>query len=92
MTRQTIYRRPVFRKTRRHSTASPPTNLSFDEGDRLLHPTRAMAATCPIHRDEGSFAVFKGLSRRILISRLCGSSPRDWYHIAPSAPQGLLRQ
>ena len=24
------------------------------------------AATCPIHRDEGSFAVFKGLSRRIL--------------------------
>ena len=27
---------------------------------------RAMAATCPIHRDEGSVAVFKGLSRRIL--------------------------
>jgi hypothetical protein len=41
-------------------------NLSFDEGDRLLHPTRAMAATGPIHRGEGSFTLFKGLSRRIL--------------------------
>ena len=27
---------------------------------------RAMAATCPIHWDEGSVAVFKGLSRKIL--------------------------
>jgi len=40
-------------------------NLSFDEGDRL-YPTRAMAATCPIHWDEGSVAVFKRLSRKIL--------------------------
>jgi hypothetical protein len=67
MIRQTVYLRPVFRK------GAPPVrrrrrllNLSFDEVDRLLYPTRAMAATCPIHRDEGSFAVFKGLSRRIL--------------------------
>ena len=27
---------------------------------------RAMAATCPIHRDEGSTVVFKGLFRRNL--------------------------
>jgi hypothetical protein len=67
MTRQTVYRRPVFRNgalpVRRRRRL---LNRSFDEGDRLLYPTRAMAATCPIHRDEGSFAVFKGLSRRIL--------------------------
>jgi hypothetical protein len=31
--------------------------VRFDEGDRLLYP---------IHRDEGNFAVLKGLSRRIL--------------------------
>jgi hypothetical protein len=67
MTRQTVYLRPVFRN------GAPPVrrrrrllNLSFDEGDRLLNPTRAMAASCPIHRDEGSFAVFKELSRRML--------------------------
>jgi hypothetical protein len=41
MTRQTVYRRPVFRngalpvRRRRHLL-----NLSFDEGDRLLYPTR----------------------------------------------------
>jgi hypothetical protein len=32
-------------------------NPSFDEGDRLLYPTRAMAATRPIPWDEGSFAM-----------------------------------
>jgi hypothetical protein len=44
MTRQTVYRRPVFRN------GAP----------------RAMAAACPMHRDEGSTAVFKGVFRRNL--------------------------
>ena len=59
--------------------------------DRLLYPTRAMAATCPIHRDEGSFAVFKGLLRRILdLADLRKLTARMAFHIAPSAPQELL--
>jgi hypothetical protein len=46
MTHQTVNLRPVFRN------GAPPVrrrrrllNLSFHEGDRLLYPTRAMAAT-----------------------------------------------
>jgi hypothetical protein len=51
----------------------------------------AMAATCPMHRDEGSAAVFKGLSRRILDLADLRKLPREWpFHIAPSAPQELL--
>ena len=66
MTRQTNYRASVRNGAPPGQRRRRLLNLSFDEGDRLLHPTRAMAATCPIHRDEGSFAVFKGLLRRIL--------------------------
>ena len=66
MTRQTIYRRPVLEMAPPVRPRRRLLKLSFDEGDRLLYPTRAMAATCPIHRDEGNFPVFKGLSRRIL--------------------------
>jgi hypothetical protein len=51
----------------------------------------AMAATCPMHRDEGSAAVFKGLSRRILDLADLRKLPREWpFHIAPSARQELL--
>ena len=67
MTRQTVYLRPVFRN------GAPPVrrrrrllNRSVDEATGCSYPTRAMAATCPIHQDEGSFAVFRELSRRML--------------------------
>lgn len=66
MTRQTNYRASVRNGAPPGQRRRRLLNLSFDETDRLLYPTRAMAATCPIHRDEGSVAVFKGLSRRIL--------------------------
>jgi hypothetical protein len=67
MTRQTVYRGPVFEMARRQfDGVADLLNLSFDERDRLLYPKRAMAVTCPIHRDEGGVAVFEGLSRSIL--------------------------
>ena len=31
-----------------------------DERDRLLYPKRAITVSCPIHRDDGSTAVFQG--------------------------------
>jgi hypothetical protein len=37
-----------------------------------------MAATCPMHRDKGSAAVFKGLSRRILDLADLRKLPREW--------------
>jgi glutamate dehydrogenase (NAD(P)+) len=34
--------------------------IAADERSRLLYPKRAMTITCPIHRDDGSVAVFEG--------------------------------
>ena len=31
-----------------------------DQRDRLLYPKRAIAVSCPIHRDDGTTAVFQG--------------------------------
>ena len=35
-------------------------SIPTDERDRLLLPKRAMTISCPIHRDDGSIAVFEG--------------------------------
>ena len=56
-----IYTGPVFdmARTQFHRIADhlaiPP-----DERDRLLFPKRAIAVSCPIHRDDGTTAVFQG--------------------------------
>jgi glutamate dehydrogenase (NAD(P)+) len=61
MTHPTIYQGPVFEMARRQfDGVADLLDLSFDERDRLLYPKRAMAVTCPIHRDDGSVAVFEG--------------------------------
>jgi glutamate dehydrogenase (NAD(P)+) len=61
MTHPTIYQGPVFDMARRQfDGVADLLDLSFDERDRLLYPKRAMAVTCPIHRDDGSVAVFEG--------------------------------
>ncbi len=57
----TIYTGPVFDMCRQQFTAiadhlDPPE----DERDRLLYPKRAITVSCPIHRDDGSVAVFQG--------------------------------
>jgi hypothetical protein len=90
MTRQTIYRASVRNGAPPGQRRRRLLNLSFDETDRLLYPTRAMAATCPIHRDEGSVAVFKGLSRRILdLADLRKFSARMAVPYRPSAQELL---
>jgi glutamate dehydrogenase (NAD(P)+) len=35
-------------------------SVPMDERDRLLLPKRAITVSCPIHRDDGSVAVFEG--------------------------------
>ncbi|MGE3595989.1 MAG: Glu/Leu/Phe/Val dehydrogenase [Dehalococcoidia bacterium] len=34
--------------------------IPLDERDRIFYPKRAIAVACPIHRDDGSTAVFQG--------------------------------
>ena len=56
-----IYTGPVFEmaRTQFHRIADH-LEIPADERDRLLYPKRAIAVSCPIHRDDGTTAVFQG--------------------------------
>jgi glutamate dehydrogenase (NAD(P)+) len=56
-----IYTGPVFEmaRTQFHRIADHLA-IPSDERDRLLYPKRAIAVSCPIHRDDGTTAVFQG--------------------------------
>ena len=57
----TIYAGPVFDMAKRQFEAiADRIEIPHDERDRLLYPKRAIAVSCPIHRDDGSTAVFQG--------------------------------
>jgi glutamate dehydrogenase (NAD(P)+) len=57
----TIYTGPVFDMARRQFIViADHLGIAEDERDRLLYPKRAIAVSCPIHRDDGSTAVFQG--------------------------------
>ena len=57
----TIYTGPVFdmARTQFHAIADH-LDIPADERQRLLMPKRAITVSCPIHRDDGSVAVFEG--------------------------------
>ncbi|MDE8348550.1 MAG: Glu/Leu/Phe/Val dehydrogenase [Acidocella sp.] len=56
-----IYTGPVFDMARRQfQVIADHLNIPADERDRLLYPKRAVAVSCPIHRDDGTTAVFQG--------------------------------
>ncbi len=56
-----IYSGPVFdmARTQFHSIADH-LDIPADERDRLLYPKRAIAVSCPVHRDDGRLTVFQG--------------------------------
>ncbi len=56
-----IYTGPVFEmaRTQFHRIADHLA-IPADERDRLLYPKRAIAVSCPIHRDDGTTTVFQG--------------------------------
>ena len=56
-----IYTGPVFEmaRTQFHRIADHLA-IPADERDRLLFPKRALTVSCPIHRDDGTTAVFHG--------------------------------
>lgn len=56
-----IYTGPVFDMARRQfETVADHLQMAEDERERVFMPKRAIAVSCPIHRDDGSIAVFKG--------------------------------
>jgi glutamate dehydrogenase (NAD(P)+) len=57
----TIYSGPVFEMARQQfQVIADHLEIPQDERARLLYPKRALAVSCPIHRDDGSLAVFQG--------------------------------
>ena len=57
----TIYSGPVFDMCKRQfDITADYLSIPEDERRRLLYPKRAIAVSCPIHRDDGSIAVFEG--------------------------------
>jgi glutamate dehydrogenase (NAD(P)+) len=61
MSNHALYSGPVFEMARRQfDGVADHLEIAEDERDRLLLPKRAIAVACPIHRDDGTTAVFQG--------------------------------
>jgi len=57
----TIYTGPVFDMARvQFHRIADHLEIPADQRDRLLYPKRAITVSCPIHRDDGTTAVFQG--------------------------------
>lgn len=56
-----VYSGPVFEMAaNQFNVIADHLSIPADERDRLLLPKRAITVSCPIHRDDGSIAVFEG--------------------------------
>ncbi|HTN12391.1 MAG TPA: Glu/Leu/Phe/Val dehydrogenase [Acetobacteraceae bacterium] len=56
-----IYTGPVFDMARQQfELIADYLEIAADERPRLLYPKRAITVSCPIHRDDGTTAVFEG--------------------------------
>jgi glutamate dehydrogenase (NAD(P)+) len=57
----TVYSGPVFEMaTNQFNVIANHLEIPMDERDRILMPKRAVTVSCPIHRDDGTVAVFEG--------------------------------
>ena len=57
----TVYSGPVFdMAVNQFAVIADHLSIPIDERDRLLLPKRAITISCPIHRDNGTIAVFEG--------------------------------
>ncbi|QDH33681.1 Glu/Leu/Phe/Val dehydrogenase [Porphyrobacter sp. YT40] len=56
-----IFSGPVFEMARRQfDRVADHLHMAADERERIFMPKRAISVSCPIHRDDGSVAVFTG--------------------------------
>ena len=57
----TVYSGPVFdMAAEQFNVIADHLDIPDDERERLLLPKRAITVSCPIHRDDGTIAVFEG--------------------------------
>lgn len=61
MEASSVYSGPVFEMaSRQFQTVADHLDIPVDERARILMPKRVLAVSCPIHRDDGSVAVYQG--------------------------------
>lgn len=61
MSEHAFYRGPVFEMaSQQFGAVADHLEIPLDERDRILLPKRTVAVSCPIHRDDGSTAVYQG--------------------------------
>jgi glutamate dehydrogenase (NAD(P)+) len=56
----TVYSGPVDMAAKQFNVIADHLGIPGDERERLLLPKRAITVSCPIHRDDGTIAVFEG--------------------------------
>lgn len=57
----TVYSGPVFEMAvNQFGVIANHLSIPMDERDRILMPKRAITISCPIHRDDGTVAVYEG--------------------------------
>ena len=57
----TVYSGPVFEMAvNQFGVIANHLSIPMDERDRILMPKRAITVSCPIHRDDGTIAVYQG--------------------------------
>jgi glutamate dehydrogenase (NAD(P)+) len=57
----TVYSGPVFEMAvNQFNVIANHLEIPMDERDRILMPKRAITVSCPIHRDDGTVAVYEG--------------------------------
>lgn len=59
----TVYSGPVFdMAVKQFGVIADYLAIPTDDRDRLLMPKRAIVISCPVHRDDGSTAVFEDIA------------------------------
>src|SRR5437899_8133058 len=98
----TVYTGPVFEMAvNQFNVIANHLEIPMDERDRILMPKRAVTVSCPIHKDDGTVAVFGAASPHVGPHQrrhaLCahrryrrGRSPRDLDELEMRAGRAAL--
>src|ERR1700751_5955008 len=82
----TVYSGPVFEMAaNQFNVIANHVDIPMDERDRLLMPKSAITVSCPIHRDDGTIAVFEGYRVQHLLTM---GPPKGGTRFAPSVDIG----
>jgi glutamate dehydrogenase (NAD(P)+) len=94
----TVYSGPVFdMAVNQFGVIANHLEIPMDERDRILMPKRAITVSCPIHRDDGTVAVFEGyrVQHHLTLGPTKGGTrfaPSDDIGVVASLASGMRRK